>query len=269
MMVEKVHFDLAWTSGEDLGHKIVAINLSDLAAMGDVDPFFGVISLGVDPSIPVDFVDGFYGGVREISRRYGFDIVGGDTVRSKEVLVSLTAVGRMGPGGQPLKRSGARPGDILMCTGTLGDASAGLKILQRGKAKTAKERFLVQRFLRPEPRLVLAKSLARSGGVTSMMDISDGLWQSVAILCRSSGVGAEVETGALPVTSLFVSQDMALVGGEDYELLLTARPSVAGTLESHGWAKPIGRILSQNQKITCFRNGKKIRRVPHGFKHFS
>ncbi|MBK8574655.1 MAG: thiamine-monophosphate kinase [Elusimicrobia bacterium] len=130
MLVDGVHFRQEWSSGEDLGHKTLAVNLSDLAAMGDVEPTAGVLSAGIPPETPVGTLQGLYRGFARLSRRHGFDLVGGDTVRSDRLTLSLTALGRVR--GQIFKRSGARVGDALMVTGTLGDAVAGLAILEKG-----------------------------------------------------------------------------------------------------------------------------------------
>jgi thiamine-monophosphate kinase len=166
MLVEGVHFERRWTSGADLGHKLLAVNLSDLAAMGGVRGSFGVISLGITPGTPVDYVDSFLRGVLALARKHGFDLVGGDTVRSDRLVANLTAVGELTA--PPVKRAGARPGDLLLATGTLGDAAAGLEIL---KGRGVREAFLVRRLLRPEPRLELARRLTRLGPPSAMIEL--------------------------------------------------------------------------------------------------
>lgn len=295
MLVEGVHFDRAWTSGRDLGHKALAVNLSDLAAMGDVEPLFGLVSLGITPQIPVNYVDNLYGGMGKLARSLGFFLVGGDTVRAPVLTVSLAVAGRVRRPKGLFLRSGARPGDALLATGTLGDAAAGLRILKAWEARGGKregkakrflktshlppgtaERFLVRRLLRPMPRLEWARRLAARGGVTSLMDSSDGLWRSAAILCRASGVGACLETEKLPLSQALRRwaqaghgnpRDLALTGGEDYELIFTARPATARSLEAMGWARVVGRITHRREGVRVLEQGRE-RHVPRGFEHF-
>ncbi len=299
MLVEGVHFDRAWTSGRDLGHKALAVNLSDLAAMGDVEPLFGLVSLGITPQTPVNYVDNLYGGMGKLARSLGFFLVGGDTVRAPVLTVSLAVAGRVRRPKGLFLRSGARPGDALLATGTLGDAAAGLRIVKkkcqvpnaRRPEKRANrsswldtcpfpldtdERFLVRRLLRPVPRLEWARRLAAWGGVTSLMDSSDGLWRSAEILCRASGVGACLEMEKLPLSQALRRwaqaghgnpRDLALTGGEDYELIFTARPATARSLEAMGWARVVGRITHRREGVRVLEQGRE-RHVPRGFEHF-
>lgn len=272
MLVEGVHFRRGWTSGEDLGHKLLAVNLSDLAAMGHAAPAFGVVSLGITGQTPVDFVDRFLRGIQALARRHRFDLVGGDTVRSDRIVANLTAVAELKA--RPVRRSGAREGDVLLVTGTLGDAAAGFARLdeRRGKA----EPYLLKRLLRPEPRLDLARRLARSGPPSAMLDCSDGLWRSVGLLAEASGTGLTVETESLPLSAPLRRwaasagrdpRDLALTGGEDYELVLTASPATAARFERAGWAKRVGRVTARRLGVTATYFGKE-RRVPRGFEHF-
>jgi thiamine-monophosphate kinase len=278
MMVEGVHFLPRWTDGADLGHKALAINLSDLAAMGDVKPAYGVVCLGITPETAVDYVDNFYRGLKKLANLHRFDIVGGDTVRSSKMVVSITAVGRMTGKRPPVLRSGAQVGDVLLVTGTLGDAAAGLSILTKtlsGLSSTDKE-YLTGRFLRPQPRLQTAKNMVRLGRINSLMDSSDGLWKSARTIGQASGVGMEIEADLLPVSPALRRwavakkkdfRDVALVGGEDYELVLTASPSVARRFEQKCWARVVGRVVRARQGVTVFQNGKR-RRIPPEYEHF-
>ncbi len=289
MLVEGVHFRRAWSSGEDLGHKTLAVNLSDLAAMGDVEPAAGVLSAGIPPEMPVGYLKSFYRGFARLARRHGFDLVGGDTVRSDRLTFSLTALGVVR--GPVFKRSGARVGDVLMATGTLGDAAAGLAILENrvlkvfsGRRKNkdfplllgeGRERdFLARRLLRPEPRLAWAKQLAKTGGVTACLDSSDGFWRSVKILGAASDVGAEVWADWLPLSPALQkwagdrAEDFALIGGEDYELVFTARPSSARRIERLGFARAVGTIVPARRGVTAFHEGRR-REVSPGFEHFN
>lgn len=273
MLVEGVHFRRDWTSGEDLGHKLLAVNLSDLAAMGHAGPAFGVVSLGITRQTPVDFVDRFLAGIQALARRHGFDLVGGDTVRSDRLVANLTAMAELKA--RPVRRNGAREGDILLVTGTLGDAAAGFAGLEMGRRKT--EPFLLKRFRRPEPRLDLARRLVRSGPPSAMLDCSDGLWRSVRLLAEASGTGLTVETERLPLSAPLRRwaasagrdpRELALTGGEDYELVLTASPAVAARLERAGLAERVGRVTARRRGVKATFLGKE-RRVPGGFEHFA
>lgn len=292
MLVEGVHFRQVWTPAEDLGHKVLAVNLSDLAAMGGVEPAVGVLSAGIPPRIPASFIDGFYRGFARLARKHTFDLVGGDTVRADRLTFSLTAIGHVR--GPVFKRFGARVGDALMVTGTLGDAAAGLVLLEKrgrnslfpkgknfppisgegGEREKAVRAFLLHRFLRPEPRLAWAQKLARTGGVTACLDASDGFWRSVLLLGDASGVGAEVWADRLPVSPALRkwagdrAEDFALVGGEDYELLFTAKPAWARRIESLGFARVVGSIVPARRGLTAFHDGRR-REVPPGFEHFN
>lgn len=273
MLVEGVHFRRRWTGGADLGHKTLAVNLSDLAAMGDVEPVLGVLSAGLPPGTPVSFVEDFYRGFAALARRSGFKLVGGDTVRAARMTFSLTALGRVR--GPVFRRSTARPGDLLLATGTLGDAAAGLRILEkRGRPATADERFLVERFRRPTPRRAWARSLARSGRITAGLDVSDGLWRSVKILTAASGVGARVDAERLPLSGALRrwagprAASLALTGGEDYELLLTAAPASAARWMKSGTVRVIGRIEPARHGARVYENGIP-REVPPAYEHFN
>jgi thiamine-monophosphate kinase len=272
MLVEGVHFRRRWTSGEDLGHKLLAVNLSDLAAMGDAGPAFGVVSLGITGKTPVDFVDGFLRGLQGLARRHAFDLVGGDTVRAERVTANLTVMAELKS--RPVRRSGAREGDRLLVTGTLGDAAAGLACLERKRGRP--EAHLVKRLLRPEPRLEPARRLMRIGPPSAMIDCSDGLWRSVRLLADASGAGVRVETERLPLSAPLRRWaartgrdplDYALAGGEDYELVLTAPPAAAARIVRAGLASDAGRVTARREGVTATFFGRK-RRIPRGFEHF-
>lgn len=269
MLVENVHFRRRWSPGRDLGHKTLAVNLSDLAAMGDVEPGFCLVSAGLTPGTPVSWVKEFYAGFRALARRAGVAIVGGDTVRADKLTFSVAILGRLQ--GEPFRRDGARAGDRILVTGTLGDAAAGLRILERGAPRGAAQTFLVRRFRRPSPRAVWARRLARSG-VRAGLDISDGFWRSLRLMCGASGMGARVAAERLPVSPALRKWsrrpvDLALSGGEDYELMLAASPSAAKRLAGESWLRDVGEIRPRREGITIFERGKK-REAPSGHEHF-
>jgi len=289
-LVENVHFTLSTHDAETLGRKILAVNLSDLAAMG-ARPRVAVIVLGLPATLPVSFLDRFYRGLDGLGRGYGVTLVGGDTVRSpKGLWVSLTLVGEV-KRNRFFTRAGARPGQMLLVSGTLGDSAMGLKLLSPGKktkkwkARPREQDFLTRRHLDPTPRMELSQALAASRiRVGAMIDISDGLAQDLGHVCAASGVGAEVELERLPISqpvekicfrNKLQTRDWALAGGEDFELLfttpredvknlrrLTARVGVPVT--------EIGVITANPGNIRFLQRGRPLRlnRPPLGYDHF-
>jgi len=233
MLVEDIDFRLEWTTPEFLGHKALAVSLSDIAAMGG-KPVWAMLSLGVPENIwQTDFVERFYEGWFALAREFDVELVGGDISRSPEKLVVDSVVGGEVPAGQAILRSGAEVGDVIFVTDTLGGAAGGLKLLERGflildelPDLTAN---MLLRQLKPMPQIIATKRLRKQGVVTSMIDVSDGLSSDLHHLCRQSGVGARIAADRLPVEpdlgNYFHSDDsfqMALNGGEDFALLFTA-----------------------------------------------
>lgn len=231
-LIEDVHFRHAWTSWHDLGYKAMAVNLSDIAAMGAA-PLGALVTLGLRADAAADDVLAFYEGAAEALVPCGAFIVGGDIVSSPTATaISVTAYGSVSRGRAAL-RGGARAGDGIWVTGTLGDSAAGLRLLQAGNSDFPS---LILRHNRPSARVDAGISLAGSGTLHAMMDISDGLAGDLGHLCRESGVGATLDQSALPVSEelrraaralRWDPLDLVLHGGEDYELLLTLPPDVA------------------------------------------
>lgn len=236
LLVEGVHFDLAAISPRDLGAKAVTVNVSDIAAMGG-SPRAALASIALTQDVEASWVMELYGGMRDACAEYAVALVGGDTNRGDLVVVSVCVAGEVAPG-RAVRRSGARPGDAIVVTGSLGAAAGGLAVSRTQAAKTAEVlsrpwgRELVDAFERPVARVGEGQMLARCGA-TAMMDLSDGLAKDLSRLCRASGVGGRVELAAVPVSralreggaSLGVDPlALALGGGEDYELLATLGP---------------------------------------------
>ena len=237
LLVEGVHFRRDWSDAYSIGWKAAAVNLSDLAAMG-ADPTFTFVSLGLPPEESVEGVERLYDGLCDCLGRYGARLAGGDTNRAPSGLViNVTQLGTV-PAGLALKRSGAKPGDILLVTGTLGNSAAGLALLeQHGPVKADKLcRALVDSHRRPHPRVVAARAARETGKVRACMDLSDGLLADLPKLCAASGVGAKIDASLLPLSENLMAMaaelgrsawDFALGGSEDYELLLSAAPADA------------------------------------------
>lgn len=231
LMVERVDFDLAWASGYDIGWKIVAVNASDIAAMGGT-PSRAVVTLALSGDTRLDLADEVADGIAAASERFGIVIAGGDVSEGRDLALSLTLVGEPPAGGAVL-RSGATVGDVIGVTGPLGGAAVGLIALQ-GALDEAPFEAAVTRQLRPEARLDAGRALARAGA-TAMIDLSDGLAVDLGHLTSASGVGCEVSPSDVPVhqaASALAARDpsvdageIAITGGEDFELLFTIPPA--------------------------------------------
>jgi len=236
-LVEDVHFDLHWHPPEKLGRKAVAVNVSDIAAMGGL-PKFIFLSLGLPGQFDPVWVDRFTEGISGACREHDCVLAGGDTVRSREgILITVTVIGEM-PADQVVYRSGARPGDEVWVSGTLGRAAAGLEICRSGiKTDPGEMQTLVEAHLDPRPRISLGRLLAGNKVAHAMMDLSDGLATDLSHLCQQSGVGAVVYAAELPALPVLREAadllnrdplDLMIRGGEDYELVFTAA-AAAGT----------------------------------------
>jgi thiamine-monophosphate kinase len=255
-----------------IGHRVLAVNLSDLAAMG-AEPAWALLGLTM-PSVDEHWLAGFSAGLDALARRTGVALAGGDTTRGP--LTASIALAGFVPEGQALRRSGASPGDDLWISGTPGDASAGLAILQgrlpgQGRARDA----LLHRFQLPEARVALG--IALRGIATACIDVSDGLAGDLAKLCAASGVGADINSRELPLSAGLCSVaapetrlSFALGGGDDYELLFTAPPSQRirlAALEAGAVLRRIGAI----DELPGVRvdGAPPEREAGHGFDHFA
>ena len=230
-MVEGTHFDARTTGWDDLGWKAMASNLSDVASMG-CEPTFALVTLGLRGDIPVDGLQAMYAGMMDACERFGGALVGGDVVRSDAFFVTVALEGIAESGAEVMSRSAARTGDLVAVTGDVGASAGGLRVLldpdaASSGADAAARRRLVNRHNRPTPRVSEGLAL-REAGVRCAMDVSDGLTADLAKLCAASGAAAVVRADAVPVDPSLKAafpdewRDMALGGGEDYELLICA-----------------------------------------------
>ncbi len=279
LLIEGIHFNLKWTSFYALGYKTLAVNLSDIAAMGG-SPAYLILSLG----IPIDFraedVEEFYRGIRALASRSGVALVGGDTSRSGRFFINACVVGHSPH--RPVTRGGAKAGDNLYVTGTLGDSALGMKLLkEKGiRAGNRKHAYLVARHRFPSPRLTAGTVLAREGIARAMIDLSDGLTQDLAHLCKASGVGAVIWEEALPLSRAYRAAAekkgllYALTGGEDYELLFSLRRRDQNRLEKirRRLEVPVARIgmcVPSREGITVInRHGRARTLSTTGYDHF-
>jgi thiamine-monophosphate kinase len=266
MLVAGHHFK-DWATPEDVGYKAVAVNTSDVAAMGGTPKF--VLASGGAPN-PETALRCFEG-VMEACERFGVYPLGGDTTRADLLTVDVAILGELDT--QPVLRSGARPGDLLAATGELGASAAGLLALESGM--TGKER-LIRRCLRPEPRLEAGRAAARLGA-SAMIDLSDGLASDVRHVCDQSGVGCMVDLELLPIkddtrnlaqSSGHDPQILAATGGEDYELLISAPGPILDELARSVEIPltPIGRITDGD---VVFRRGGEPVEGLTGWSHFT
>jgi len=275
-MVQGVHFDQD-TPARAIGHKIVAVNLSDLAAMG-AEPAWISLALTL-PEINDEWLTGFAHGLREICEYYNCQLIGGDTTQGP-LSITVTAHGFV-PNGKAIRRSGAKPGDWLYVSGTLGDAGLALAARQhRQKLNPDYERRLTERLYFPSARVALGQSLR--GIASSAIDVSDGLLADVGHILKASHVGARISVDELPL-SLAVTESLsaeqaityALTSGDDYELLFTVPEAQRGlfdTVTAHSPSKPvcIGRITNEPELVQL-RFGDEAWELPEGlagFEHF-
>jgi thiamine-monophosphate kinase len=276
-LVEGIHFRLDWTTLHDLGWKAMAVNLSDIAAMGG-KPVAAFVSLALPPAFSVEQVEELYGGMEHAALIFDFTIAGGDTTKSSGPLViSITLIGNAR---HPILRSGARAGDVLLVTGTLGDSAAALVALQND-ASAPEE--LLRHHHTPMPCLnEIRRALSLEGAVHAALDLSDGLAGDAAHIARASGVTLEIDTARLPISDecLALAQtlgvnplDWALTGGEDYELLLCVAPeqsaAVCAAIESCGTpCTVIGRVVPRETAPVMLLDNEKREPAQGGFAHF-
>ena len=269
-IVEGVHFP-ADLPAEDVGHRVLAVNLSDLAAMG-AEPAWALLALTL-PRASEEWLRGFTRGLHELARAHGTAIVGGDT-NSGPLAATVTIVGFV-PAGQALRRAGARAGDEVWVSGTPGDAAAGLAALSG--ALDAPPRVvapLIERFRRPQPRIALG--LVLRGIATACIDVSDGLAADLGKLCSASSVGASLDSTCLPfsaalrgATDPLRARKLALAGGDDYELLFTVPPGTDCAPLMRGAGVGLTRIGTIDDGAgVCIDGEPAAAELGHGFDHF-
>lgn len=288
LLMEGIHFDLAYTPLRHLGYKAVVVNVSDIYAMNAV-PKQITVSIGISNRISVEAIDELYEGIFQACKFYNVDLVGGDTTSSMSGLViSVTAIGQAAAE-KLVYRNGASVGDIICVTGDLGAAYLGLQILIREKQiwqqhpdiqpELGESTYLIEKILKPEARKDMIELFANAGLLpTSMMDISDGLASELHHICKQSGVGAYIEEAQVPIhadakmTAINFGLDpitCALSGGEDYELLFTVSPSDLEKVRYMPDIYIIGEITEEVDGIKLHTEGGKIHPITaQGWVHF-
>ena len=262
--LEGMHFLRDKHPPDSVGWKCVARALGDVAAMGGVPRCF-LLSLAIPASHTGLWLDQFLAGLRRASREFQCSLVGGDTTRRDNILINVTVVGEVRIG-RAVTRSGARDGDLICVSGSLGEAELGLQILRQSRRPTNPKDPLLKKHLYPEPRLALGQWLAKKRLASAMMDLSDGLSSDLPRLCAASKVGARLEVQRIPGIRKSDAErklgldplNLALHGGDDYELLFTVPPQKAKSLPSVFQSvklTPIGRITQGSKLVVCEENG--------------
>jgi thiamine-monophosphate kinase len=259
-MVEGVHFPSGMAAA-DIGYRVVAVNLSDLAAMG-ARPRWMTLALTLSGN-DERWVDEFATGLFAAAGEHDVELVGGDTTSGEFVVATVHMTGVVEEGAA-LLRSGAQVGDTIFVTGTVGDAAAGLALLQRGE----QDEFLQQRFLRPSARVAKGREL--SGRASAAIDLSDGLVGDLRKLLDASGVGAEIDIGRIPMSEALrhrfdrdAAREFALTGGDDYELLFTGPADI-----DVDDVTPIG-VVTAGTELLCRLNGELVEVDDAGYRHFA
>jgi thiamine-monophosphate kinase len=287
-LVEGIHFDRGFTPPAAIGHRALAVNLSDLAAMG-AEPRLALLSLALPAALCCGDFDAMVGGLAALASRHRMHIVGGNLTRSPGPLVVDVTVSGAVKRRRALTRAGARAGDVVYVTGSIGGAAAGLQMLKggttEGKQPIGKTRNVddgcVGRYLHPEPRVRSGMLLSRNRAATACMDLSDGLADAVTQVAAASGVGIVVDAAALPIDpgarEWFAARGLnavgeAVAGGDDYELLFTARPQWARRVEA---VARDGGVTITKIGVCTVEPAVTIRRtsgeepMPRGFSHFA
>lgn len=284
LLLENVHFDLGLTDALSLGKKSLAVNLSDIAAMGGTPRFF-LVSLALPPRLPLQFVDDLYRGMMVRAEEFHARLAGGDTNASPgQLVIDITVIGEIPPD-QLIRRCGARSGDSIWVTGTLGDAALGLSLLRREHVGEPIPPFkaLAERHRAPLPRVREGRMLAENHVASSMIDVSDGLLADLSRILAASNTGATISFGRLPLSDDFLNYplpngetriDYALSGGEDYELLFTAPQEREIELRAlaEGFSVPvtrIGEITDSGKLVVLDSEGKPYQSATLGYDHFA
>ena len=271
-LVEGSHFSRATASARDIGYKAIAVNVSDVAAMG-ASPRYALCALTLSDAVDAAWVMELFGGMRDACDEHALSLVGGNLAHGPEVTVAVTVTGEVAPG-RAVTRAGARPGDVVVATGSFGAAAAGLRLSSGRTPPTDEERAAIVRYLRPIPRVGEAAVLARFGA-SAMIDVSDGLALDLSRLCDASGVGARVRLADVPVGPA-ASLDDALGGGEDYELVATmpdaASVAAARAELDEAFGVPlteIGTIRAEPGLTSVDGSGAEVPLVAAGWDHFA
>lgn len=280
MLVDEVHFLLEKIPPYKLGRKSIAVNLSDIAAMGGT-PTEALVSIAIPDSLEVGYLDALYQGMKSIAREFDLNVLGGDTSRAPANLVISVAMLGEAKEEEVLYRSGARPGDLIFTTGCLGSSAAGLDAVLEMRTYPGVEE-LVEAHYNPQPHVAAGRLIAGSKAAHALIDVSDGVAADLGHICMESGVGAVIDEEKIPTNSLFRAycehfhldfRQLSLYQGEDYVLLGTvtedAAPKIEQVLRSAGFQfLPIGTIVSGSGLRLKQSNGSVRQIAGRGWQHF-
>jgi thiamine-monophosphate kinase len=288
ILIEGTHFKLDYTDPLRLGKKALSINLSDIAAMGGTPQYF-LVSMGLPGHLPLSWIEEFFHGVQQVAEEYNLSLIGGDTSLAPKLIINITLIGR-GRAGEVIYRKGAQVGDQIMVTGTLGNAALGLRILKSNKGDSSISHAgdedlaeLIEKHLSPTPRIVEGQLIAKNHLASAMIDISDGLMADLGHILEESHAGAKIWISQLPLSEAYrrkgaqyISRDidLALSGGEDYELLLTTPrkkgEKLLGLFRQSGLKiTPIGEIVDPHYGLRLLLDdGREYIPRRKGYDHF-
>ena len=270
-LVEDVHFSLKWSTPRQIGIKAIESSISDIAAMGGI-PEYALVSLGLPPNIETDFVNNFYDGIITTSKKYNISIIGGDITKSRKIFIGVFLIGRVEKKFLA-SRGNAKVGELIFCTGDVGKSKTGLELLKNNMdGKTIKIH------LEAKCRLDLSRKLV-SAGVKTMIDVSDGVASEIKKICDESKVGAVIYFDKLPISKITIQDaeklkmnpiELALYGGEDFELIFTAPKSFLKNLDANINldSNIIGEVVDKKDGCRISRKGK-FGKVGKGFDHFN
>ncbi|MFQ6083538.1 MAG: thiamine-phosphate kinase [Candidatus Aminicenantia bacterium] len=277
ILVEDVHFKFSFHPSNYLGRKCLAVNLSDIAAVGG-EPKFVLLGLALPSKVTSNWINEFFTGFKTVCRKYRVALVGGDISSSlSKIFISVSLLGE---GERIIRRKGAKPGDLIFVSGYLGEASYGLSLLKKGirLGQDRKKDSYLKAFLNPIAQIELGQELSQKQIASSMIDISDGLSTDLFHICQESGVGARIYQDKIPFSKKFLSEsirvveryDLALHGGEDYQLLFTVSPTkmkeVANLKKKVNF---IGYITDRKNQLTIVnQKGEEIPLKVKGYEHF-
>ena len=275
-LIEDIHFSFKNITWRELGWKAMAVNLSDIAAMGGV-PLYALVSLGIPADTETDDVIELYKGMLDLAGKHKVRIVGGDTIASPIAAITLTIIGEAGSEEEILKRSAARPGDLIAVTGSFGASAAGLAIMQKRLSLDKKtEKALREAHFNPMPRIEEGRTLVKYG-VKAAIDVSDGLLGDLGKVCQASGVGAQIYSERIPIRAAVEKHfgnkalKLALTGGEDYELIFTAPPTTINNVAKKLSCRVtiIGKITKNRAVQVLDADGNEFSFAVEGWDHFA
>jgi len=288
ILIQDTHFNVDYTDPLRLGRKALSINLSDIAAMGGTPQYF-LLSVGLPGHLPLRWIEGLFHGVQQVAEEHNLSLIGGDTSLARKLTINITLIGR-GKAGEVIYRKGAQVGDHIMVTGTLGNAALGLRILKSHKGDSSLTHGgdrdlaeLIEKHLSPTPRIAEGRLIAKNHLASAMIDISDGLMADLGHILEESHAGAKIWISQLPLSEAYrrkaphyISRDidLAISGGEDYELLLTTprkkREKLLGLFRQSGLKiTPIGEIVDPRYGLKLLLDdGREYVPRKKGYDHF-